>query len=62
MMVMMVVVMVMMMVMVVVVVVMVVMVMMMRMTLMDNAVSVDGDNGVDNDENPLQSLRHGAQI
>ena len=41
---------------------MVVMVMRMRMTLMDNAVSVDDDNGVDNDENPLQSLRQGAQI
>lgn len=41
----------------------VVMVMMvMRTTLMDDAVSVDDDAGVDNDENPLQSLRHGAQF
>ena len=41
---------------------MVIMVMVMRTTLMDDAVSVEDDAGVDNDENPLQSLRHGAQF
>jgi len=29
---------------------------------MDDTVSVDDDDGVDNDENPLQSLRHGARF
>lgn len=41
---------------------MVMMVMVMRTTLMDDTVSVDDDDGVDNDENPLQSLRHGARF